>query len=192
MAQLEGPRDLPNRYACKMPRRKKQPRCIVIAGPNGAGKTTFARRYLPEDAGVVHFVNADLIAGGLSPLDPRLAAVRAGRLVLQEIDRLAAKRANFAFETTLSGLGYARRILAWKRAGYRVEMVYLKLKSSRLALRRVAARVREGGHDVPRVEVVRRLARGWANFEHVYRPLADAWAVYDNSGQEPRLLETSG
>jgi predicted ABC-type ATPase len=175
-----------------MPRRKSPPRCIVIAGPNGAGKTTFARRYLPEDAGVVHFVNADLIAGGLSPLDPGLAAVRAGRLVLQEIDRLAAERANFAFETTLSGLSYARRILAWKRADYRVEMVYLKLKSSRLALRRIAARVREGGHDVPRADVVRRFARGWANFEHVYRPLADAWAVYDNSGQEPQLLETSG
>ncbi|MGB6489774.1 MAG: AAA family ATPase [Steroidobacteraceae bacterium] len=164
----------------------------MIAGPNGAGKTTFARRYLPEDAGVVHFVNADLIAGGLSPLDPRLAAVRAGRLVLQEIDRLAAERAHFAFETTLSGVGYARRILAWKRAGYRVEMVYLKLKSSRLAVRRIAARVREGGHDVPRADVVRRFVRGWANFEHVYRPLADAWAVYDNSGREPQLLETSG
>jgi len=192
MAQAQRPRGLPNRYACKMPRPKKQPRCIVIAGPNGAGKTTFARRYLPEDAGVVHFVNVDLIASGLSPLDPRLAAVKAGRLMLQEIDRLAAERANFAFETTLSGLGYARRMLGWKRAGYRVEMVYLKLKSSRLALRRIAVRVREGGHDVPRADVVRRFARGWVNFEHVYRPLADAWAVYDNSGQEPQLLETSG
>jgi predicted ABC-type ATPase len=145
----------------------------------------------PEGADVVHFVNADLIAAGLSPLDPRLAAVRAGRLVLQEIDRLVADRADFAFETTLSGLGYARRIRAWKRAGYRVEMVYLKLKSSRLALRRIAARVREGGHDVPRSDVMRRFGRGWANFERVYRPLADAWAVYDNSGQEAQLLETS-
>jgi len=124
---------------------RRQPRCVVIAGPNGAGKTTFVRRYLPENADVVHFVNADLIAAGLSPLDPQLAAVRAGRLVLQEIDRLARGRADFAFETTLSGLGYARRIRGWKRAGYRVEMVYLKLKSSRLALRRIAARVREGG-----------------------------------------------
>lgn len=174
-----------------MARRISKPKCIVIAGPNGAGKTTFARRYLPEDAGVVHFVNADLIAGGLSPLDPRLAAVRAARLVLQEIDRLAAARASFAFETTLSGLGYARRIRAWKQAGYRVEMVYLKLKSSRLALRRIAARVREGGHDVPRSDVIRRFARGWANFERVYRPLAHEWAVYDNSGQVPQLLETS-
>ena len=174
-----------------MSRRKKSPRCIVIAGPNGAGKTTFARRYLPEDAGVVHFVNADLIAGGLSPLDPKLAGVRAARLVLQEIDRLAMDNTDFAFETTLSGLGYARRIRGWKRAGYRVEIVYLKLKSSHLALRRIAARVREGGHDVPRSDVIRRFGRGWINFERVYWPLADAWAVYDNSGQEAQLLEAN-
>src|SRR5579863_4598990 len=180
-----------NLYAFKMHRRRKAPRCIVIAGPNGAGKTTFARRYLPEDEGLVHFVNADLLASGLSPLKPELAAVKAGRLVLQEIDELAASRVDFAFETTLSGLGYVRRIRAWKRAGYRIEIVYLKLQSSRLALRRIAARVREGGHDVPRSDVVRRFARGWANFQRVYRPLADVWTVYDNSGREPRLLEKS-
>jgi predicted ABC-type ATPase len=163
----------------------------VIAGPNGAGKTTFARRYLPEDEGVVHFVNADLIASGLSPLRPELAAIRAGRLVLHEVDQLAAKRVDFAFETTLSGLGYVRRILAWKRLGYRIEIVYLKLQSSKLALRRIAARVREGGHDVPRSDVVRRFARGWANFKDVYRPLADVWTLYDNSGRAPQLLEKS-
>lgn len=170
---------------------KIQPRCIIIAGPNGAGKTTFARRYLPEGAGIFHFVNADLIASGLSPLDPALAVVRAGRLVLHEIDRLASERLGFAFETTFSGVGYARRIRAWKRTGYRIEMVYLRLESSRLALRRISARVREGGHDVPRSDVIRRFGRGWANFERVYRSLADLWTVYDNSGREPRLLETS-
>ena len=133
-----------------MPRRKPSPRCIVIAGPNGAGKTTFAHRYLPEDARVIHFVNADLIAAGLSPLKPELGALRAGRLVLREIDRLAAERVDFAFESTLSGLGYVRRMRSWKRAGYRIEIVYLRLQSSRLALRRIAARVCEGAmmcHD---------------------------------------------
>ncbi len=110
---------------------KKTPRCIVIAGPNGAGKTTFAREFLPRDAGVVHFVNADLIAGGLSPLRPELAVVSAGRLFLAELDRLAAARLDFAFETTLSGLSHVRR-----------------LRSPRIALRRIAARVRQGGHDV--------------------------------------------
>jgi predicted ABC-type ATPase len=161
----------------------------VIAGPNGAGKTTFARRYLPAKARVIHFVNADLIAAGLSPLKPELAAIAAARMVLREIDRLAKARADFAFESTLSGLTYARRLESWRREGYRVEIVYLRLKSSQLALRRVAARVRQGGHDVPRADVVRRYSRGWKNFQLIYRPLADSWAIYENSGQSPQLLE---
>src|ERR1700722_5990651 len=98
-------------------RKRRRPRCIVIAGPNGAGKTTFAREYLPGIARVVHFVNAGLIAGGLSPLKAELAAIAAARIVLREIDRLATERADFAFETTLSGRTYVRRIEAWKGAG---------------------------------------------------------------------------
>lgn len=170
-------------------RRKTQPRCIVIAGPNGAGKTTFARRYLPEGAGVVHFVNADLIASGLSPLKPELAAIAAARMVLREIDRLASEGLDFAFETTLSGLIYGRRLQSWKKAGYRIEIVYLQLKSTQLALRRIAARVKQGGHDVPRSDVERRFSRSWENFQGVYRPLADSWAVYENSARVPKLLE---
>jgi predicted ABC-type ATPase len=172
-----------------MARRKRQPRCIVIAGPNGAGKTTFARRYLPNNARVIHFVNADLIAAGLSPLKPELASIAAARTVLAEIDRLAKARADFAFESTLSGRTYVRRLESWRRAGYRVEIVYLKLKSPQLALRRVAARVRQGGHNVPRADVLRRYARGLRNFEMIYRPLADSWAIYENSGEAPQLLE---
>jgi predicted ABC-type ATPase len=172
-----------------MTKTNRQPRCILIAGPNGAGKTTFARRYLPEYAGVVHFVNADLIASGLSPLKPEIAAIAAARMVLGEIDRLVAERADFAFETTLSGLTYVHRLQSWKRAGYRIDIVYLKLNSSRLALRRVAARVRQGGHNVPHADVLRRFVRGWENFQRTYRPLADSWAVYDNSERAPRLLE---
>ena len=169
----------------------RQPLCIVIAGPNGAGKTTFARRYLLTTAGVVHFVNADLIAAGLSPIKPELAAISAARLVLREIDRLAKERADFAFESTLSGLTYVRRLQAWRCAGYRIEVVFLRLRSTQMALRRVKARVRQGGHDVPRIDLVRRFARGWKNFQEVYRPLADHWAVYDNSGPAPKLLESN-
>ena len=140
---------------------------------------------------MVHFVNADLIASGLSPLKPELAAIAAARMVLREIDRLAGERTDFAFETTFGGLTYVRRLQAWKQAGYRIEMVYLRLRSVQLALRRIAARVRQGGHDVPRADVVRRFSRGWENFQRIYRPLADSWAVYDNSGRAPRLLEKS-
>jgi predicted ABC-type ATPase len=172
-----------------MASRKRRPRCIVIAGPNGAGKTTFAREYLPHVARVMHFVNADLIAGGLSPLKPELAAISAARVVLREIDRLASDGAHFAFETTLSGLTYLRRMESWKQAGYRIEIVYLRLDSVDLALRRIAARVVQGGHDVARRDVIRRFKRGWANFESIYRPMAESWAIYDNSGPSPVLLE---
>jgi predicted ABC-type ATPase len=165
------------------------PRCIVIAGPNGAGKTTFAREYLPHAAGVVHFVNADLIAAGLSPFQPALVALSAGRLLLRELDRLAASRTDFAFESTLSGRSYASRLRRWREAGYRIEFVFLRLASPQLALRRIAVRVRQGGHDVAKADVLRRFDRGWLNFQTVYRPLAHAWAVYDNSGLRPTLVE---
>ncbi len=167
----------------------RPPLCIVIAGPNGAGKTTVAREFLLRDAGVINFVNADLIAGGLSPLRPELAALAAGRLYLAELDRLAQIRADFAFETTLSGLMLLSRLERWKAAGYRIEMIFLRLPSPRIALRRIAARVKQGGHDVPRADVVRRFVRGWDNFQTTYRSIADAWTVYDNSGDAPRLLE---
>ena len=164
-------------------------RCIVIAGPNGAGKTTFAREFLPKDAGIIHFVNADLIAGGLSPLNPELAVLASGRIFLAELDRLAKAQLDFAFETTLSGLVYLNRLKQWKSAGYRVEIVFLRLASPQIALRRIAARVKQGGHDVPQADVIRRFERGWRNFREVYRTLADAWAVTDNSGVAPVLIE---
>lgn len=174
-----------------MKNRLKQPRCIVIAGPNGAGKTTFAREFLPNDAGVVHFVNADLIAGGLSPLRPELAVLAAGRLFLAELDRLAKSMQSFSFETTLSGQVYLGRLKRWKAAGYRIEILFLRLESSHIALRRIASRVQQGGHNVPAKDVLRRFERGWTNFVELYRPLADSWAVYENSGTAPVLIEQS-
>ncbi|HWQ68689.1 MAG TPA: zeta toxin family protein [Patescibacteria group bacterium] len=170
-------------------RTAKRPQCIVIAGPNGAGKTTFAGEFLLREAGVIHFVNADLIAGGLSPLRPELAARQAGRLVLSELERLAKSREDFAFESTLSGRTYLRLLNRWRAVGYRIDMVFLWLPSVQLALQRIAARVRQGGHAVPRADVVRRFDRSWTNFRGIYRPLADTWAVYDNSREVPRLLE---
>src|SRR5437016_583649 len=163
--------------------RKPGPRCIVIAGPNGAGKTTFAQGFLPKYAGIVEFVNADLIAAGLSPFQPRAAAIRAGRVLLSEIDRLAARRADFAVESTLSGLSFLSRWKDWKASGYRIEVIYLTLPSPEVAVRRIAQRVRQGGHSVPRADVLRRFERSWINFCDLYRPLANAWMVYDNSGE---------
>jgi predicted ABC-type ATPase len=165
------------------------PKCIIIAGPNGAGKTTFAREFLSKEVGVVHFVNPDLIASGLSPLRPELAALAAGRLFLRQLDQLARGKSDFAFESTLSGLTYLNRLKRWKRAGYRIEIIYLRIPSPRLAVRRIAARVKQGGHDVPRADVIRRFTRSWNNFAKHYRLLANAWSVYDNSTAVPRLLE---
>jgi predicted ABC-type ATPase len=141
------------------------------------------------DQGVIHFVNADLIAAGLSPMRPDLAAVSAARLFLGELSRLASARADFAFESTLAGRTYLARLKRWKAQGYRVEFVYLKLATPALALRRIASRVRLGGHNVPRADVVRRFSRSWDNFVTAYLPLADAWIVLDNSGAHPRFLE---
>jgi len=169
--------------------RERPPRCIVIAGPNGAGKTTFALEFLPSHAKVIHFVNADSIAGGLSPLRPELAAIAAGRLFLKELDRLAAERKDFAFESTLSGTSYVTRLERWKKAGYRIEIIYLTLPSVEIALSRIAARVRQGGHGVPKPDVLRRSQRSWSNFQSLYRPLADWWWIYDNSRERPKLVE---
>ena len=173
----------------KRPKRRR-PRCLLIAGPNGAGKTTFAREYLPNDARVLNFVNADLIASGLSPLRPELAMITAARLMLEEIERLVSQRVDFAWESTLSGLAHMKRIKVMKDVGYHVEIIYLRLASPRLALRRIAARVQQGGHDVPKSDALRRFSRSWRNFETRYRPLADAWAVYDNSSKPPKLIES--
>ena len=167
------------------------PRCIIIAGPNGAGKTTFAREFLAKEAGVIHFVNPDLIASGLSPLRPELAALAAGRLFLRELDRLSRSKSDFAFESTLSGLTYLARLKRWKKAGYRIEIVYLRISSAQLGLRRIAARVKQGGHNVPHADVLRRFSRSWTNFDRQYRILADAWSVYDNSGRTAKLVERS-
>jgi predicted ABC-type ATPase len=167
----------------------KRPVCIIIAGPNGAGKTTFAREFLLKDTRVIHFVNADLIASGLSPLRPEMAVLAAGRIFLRELDRLAKSREDFAFESTLSGLVYLNRLKRWKAAGYRIEIVYLRLRSPQLALRRIAARVKQGGHNVPRVDVLRRFTRSWTNFQKSYRLFADTWSVYDSSGRTSQLIE---
>lgn len=118
-------------------------------------------------------MNADLLAAGLSPLRPDLAAFSAGRLFLAELDRLAEARTDFAFESTLSGLTYLSRLKRWKAAGYRIEMVFLQLNSPELALRRIAARVKQGGHYVPPADILRRFSRGWHNFLSTYRLLAD-------------------
>ena len=152
-------------------------RIIIIAGPNGAGKTTLAMELLPSEASIPTFINADLIAAGLDPLQPERAAFRAGRMMLEMIDACVRRGENFAFETTPSGRGYARMIPRWQERGYRVTLVYLRVSSPERAIARVQQRVQEGGHHVPEDVIRRRFHAGWHNFEHIYRDLVDEWEV---------------
>jgi predicted ABC-type ATPase len=162
---------------------------IIIAGPNGAGKTTFARSFLPEEAQCPRFINADLIAAGLSPFAPEAAAIKAGRLMLEEIAECARRGESFAFETTLSGLAYLAHIREWRAQGYSVSLFFLALPDAEVAVARVAERVRQGGHHIPEDVIRRRFAAGLRNFEQAYKPRVDAWAKYDNVGESPVLLE---
>jgi predicted ABC-type ATPase len=164
-------------------------RILILAGPNGAGKTTFAREFLLDEAQCPTFVNADLIAAGLSPFRPELAAMRAGRLMLELIGDLVARGESFAFETTLADRGYVRRIAEWQRVGYHVTVLFLSLPSADAAIRRVRWRITQGGHAIPEDVICRRFAAGRANFEKLYKPHADAWALYDSSEEAPVLLD---
>jgi predicted ABC-type ATPase len=163
-------------------------RIVIIAGPNGAGKTTFAREFLPNEANCPIFVNADLIAAGLSPFAPELAAFKAGRLMLEEIAAYVKREESFAFETTLSGLTYAQMIPLWRTSGYTVELAFLSLPDVEMAIERVAMRVKQGGHNIPVDVIRRRYVHGITNFTR-YKLLVDSWQLYDNSGIPAVLLE---
>jgi len=164
------------------------PNVYIIAGPNGAGKTTFAREFLPKYADCRNFINADLIAQGVSPFSPESAAIRAGRLMLGEIELSMRRRVDFGFETTLSGrshLGVMRRL---KERTYQVHIFYLWVPSVELALARIRERVLRGGHDVPETVVRRRFERSIANFLARYRLLANRWMLFDNSSSAPTII----
>jgi predicted ABC-type ATPase len=163
-------------------------RIVIISVPNGAGKTTFAREFLPNEANCPTFVNADLIAAGLSPFAPDLAAFKAGRLMLEAIADYVKRGVSFAFETTLSGLTYARMIPVWRSSGYSVDLAFLSLPDVEMAIERVAMRVKQGGHNVPEKVIRRRFVHGIANFER-YKRLVDSWQLYDNSGVPAVLIE---
>lgn len=167
------------------------PRIIIIAGPNGAGKTTFAREFLPREAGCPAFINADLIAAGISPFAPDKAALQAGRIMLQTMAQHVARRESFAFETTLSGRAYAQQIPHWRQLGYQVALLFLSLPSADVAIQRVAERVRQGGHNIPEATIRRRFESGLRLFYRLYQPLVDQWVIYNNAGDDPQLIDRS-
>ncbi len=161
---------------------------LIIAGPNGAGKTTFAREYLPNEAQCHVFINADYIAHGLSPFDPDKAALKAGKIMISEIENHIEHQRDIAIETTLSGKRYARLIPQWQAQGYAVKLIFLSLANVELSIARVACRIRQGGHAIPEPTIRRRFEQGRNNFELHYKPLVDAWVHFDNSGTDPILV----
>jgi predicted ABC-type ATPase len=164
------------------------PVCRIIAGPNGAGKTTFALKYLPEVASRTAFINADLIAAGLSPLAPEQQLLGASRLFLQQIDQHVVERRDFAFETTLSGRGYLRLVRQLRSAGWRVELLYLALPNVEMSQLRVAERVAHGGHSIAPADIARRFPRSLRNLLDVYAGAVDYARCLLNSGPSPEIV----
>lgn len=160
----------------------------IIAGPNGSGKTTFAKKFLPDYAECQNFINTDLIAQGLSPFSPRAAAIKAGKLVLQQIHEFADKEIDFAFETTLSGKSYANLFKKFTQKGYKLHLYFLWIPNCELAIARIKERVLEGGHYVASIDVRRRFRRSISNFFKLYLPLVDSWMLFNNAGTRPILI----
>lgn len=168
-----------------------QPTIHVVAGPNGSGKTTFARRFLPASR-CAHFLNADLIAAGLSPLSPAAGAIRAARLLLAEWEALAETKESFGFETTLSGKAYVARLFRAREQGYRINIYYLWVPKVGITLFRIRQRVAKGGHDVPQADAKRRFHPSLENFFRLYLPLADEALLFDASMRSPKLVAEIG
>jgi predicted ABC-type ATPase len=165
-----------------------KPNVYVIAGPNGSGKTTFAKEYLPKFAKCLEFLNADLIAAGLSPFAPERENVRAGRILLTRIRELSQAGIDFGFETTLAGRNHAKQLYRMKSLGYRIVLIFLWLPDANLAVNRVASRVLQGGHNIPEVDIRRRFDSGLRNFFDLYQALADDWLLFDASQITPQLI----
>lgn len=169
----------------------RTPTVIVIGGPNGAGKSTIAPLVLRGVLGVTEFVNADVIAQGLSAFQPERKAVQAGRIMLARLKELAAAREDFAFETTLASRSFAPWLRELRGSGYSFHLAFVWLADASLAVSRVGARVISGGHHVPEETVRRRYQRGLRNFFDLYRPLATSWVLYDNSESERERVVAS-
>jgi predicted ABC-type ATPase len=164
------------------------PTCWIIAGPNGSGKTTFALQYLPKVALCRNFINADLIAAGLSPLAPEQQLLAASRLFLLEIEGHIAAGQDFGFETTLAGRSYLKLIRRLQADGWRVELIYLALPNAEMSRLRVAERVAHGGHDIPADAIDRRFPRSLHNLFQLFSPLVDQTRCFMNNDTVPDLV----
>jgi predicted ABC-type ATPase len=165
---------------------KEQKIIEIVAGPNGSGKSTFAESYFLRTKGNTVFLNADVIAAGIGPLDSEKASFQAGRLLIHEVKERIQREENFSFESTLSGRTWATTLKEAKSQGYNITIYFLFLKSVTTNLKRIRQRVKMGGHFVPDKDVRRRYPRSFDNFWNLYRPLCTDWYIFDNSGHLPK------
>jgi len=160
----------------------------IIAGPNGSGKTTFAKTFLPEYAKCERFINADLIAAGLSPFSPQQAAIKSGKLVLEQIKEYSKNGVDFGFETTMSGVTYLKYFEMFKEKGYIINIFFLWIPDPKLAIARIKDRVAQGGHNVPVKDIKRRFNRSIKNFFKHYHLLSDKWILFNNAEPKPKII----
>lgn len=163
----------------------------IISGCNGAGKTTASYSVLPKLLDCKQFVNADEIAKGLSPFCPESVAIQAGKLMLLRIEELLTADETFSIETTLATRSYSELVKRAHEKGYKVTLLYFWLSSPELAVERVARRVSEGGHNIPKDVIYRRYEKGLKNLFDIFIPIVDSWMIVDN-GVEPREIIAKG
>ncbi|MBS0359159.1 MAG: zeta toxin family protein, partial [Proteobacteria bacterium] len=164
------------------------PELYMIGGANGSGKTTVSMSLLPKLLDCYEYVNADSIAAALSPFAPEATAIQAGRLMLDRIHHLTEQKKDFAFETTMSSRTFVPFLKKAKQNGYQINLLFMWLQNPSLAINRVSNRVRDGGHNIPEKIIIRRYKRSLNNFLNLYLPLADEWALYDNSSNIPATI----
>lgn len=160
----------------------------IIAGPNGAGKTVASYTILPEIFDCKEFVNADEIARGISPFNSDKIGIKAGRLLVHRTRELLKNNETFAVETTLATRSYVKLISRAKEQGYEVILLFMSLNSKELAVKRVATRVKEGGHNIKLEVIKRRFRNGLNNLVDIYIPIVDRWILVDNSGEEFAII----
>ena len=153
----------------------------IIAGANGSGKTTFAKSF--ANIHKLYFINADEIAKELDPDNITKHQVKAGRIFFQELNKRLNENRSFIIETTLSGKYLVKYIKKAQENGFEVEMIYLFLEKAEENISRVAHRVLNGGHHVPKNDIIRRFYRSKEMFMNIYEELLDKWTIYYNADE---------
>ena len=161
----------------------------IIAGANGSGKSTLASELLPAEN--LEFLNADDIAKEICPENIESVKIKAGKIVLEKLEILLQKQKSFAIETTLSGKNHIKTVNKAKELGYKVVLIYSYLNNPTLCENRIKIRVMNGGHNIPKEDIIRRFYRSKNNFINIYKNIVDEWNISYNGTSEYILVAQS-